>query len=382
MTSSTWPRFLLSCLAALALSAAARGEEKGKSHALLIGVKDYPEDSPFAPLKYTENDVEELARVLDRRGSPFEGNVRLLSGTRGKKKPADAPTAANVRKAVAALAKGKRKDDVILVALAGHGIQVSVKDPKGKGEDRRFAYFCPQDATNTSNVDYQTGRHETLILLTDLLGDLGESDAGCKLVLVDACRNGKGADSLRVNKSQVPDGVAVLFSCKNGQQAWETPNLGKAGHGVFFHYVIRGLKWDAADKNGKVTWSSLVDYVTENVEAQVPKLLGKGATQQPHQITNLERKSPLLLIPADLTKPPKVEGQVTKVAGDFVTISIGSDVGLEVGHVLEVFRLGDKPQYVGRLELKDVSQSTAVGKIIGKVKNAPKVGDRVADSIR
>src|SRR5215475_3642519 len=39
-------------------------EPKGKSYALLVGVKDYGERSTLGPLKYTENDAEELAKVL------------------------------------------------------------------------------------------------------------------------------------------------------------------------------------------------------------------------------------------------------------------------------------------------------------------------------
>src|SRR4051794_38197338 len=67
----------------------------GKKYALLVGVKDY-DHANLTPLQYPENDVEELARLIDRAGSPFHGNVRLLTTARGKRNNDDQPTAANI----------------------------------------------------------------------------------------------------------------------------------------------------------------------------------------------------------------------------------------------------------------------------------------------
>src|SRR5947209_3062908 len=208
MSATTWFRLLGVSALAIVLGfviPAWTDTPKGKSYALLIGVKDYGERATLGPLKYTENDVEELAKVLDKPGSPFHGNVRLLTCTRGKKKAADAPTAANIHQAIQALIKGKGKHDTLLVALAGHGVQLEVKDPKAKQKPKGYAYFCPQDA-DLPGADYATGRHEHLVLLSDLLGDLGDCGAGTKLVLMDACRNERSSRSLRLNKELVPDG--------------------------------------------------------------------------------------------------------------------------------------------------------------------------------
>src|SRR5262249_52470194 len=98
---------------------------RGTKHALLVGVLEY--DSPLLEkLKFTENDVEELGKVLSGKGGFAE--VRLLTTRRGQAKKDDAPTAANIRAALAALLAGKKRDDTVLVALAGHGIQMKVKE--------------------------------------------------------------------------------------------------------------------------------------------------------------------------------------------------------------------------------------------------------------
>jgi formylglycine-generating enzyme required for sulfatase activity len=301
MSPKAWFRCVGLCAVLVALASLVGWSDdakKGKGYALLVGVKDYGGRSTLGALKYTENDVEELAKVLDVKGSPFEGNVRILTCTRGKKDKADAPTAENIQKAVRTLIKGKKADDTVLVALSGHGVQLTVRGPKAKDKEKSFAYFCPQDA-DLAAPDYETGRHDNLVLLSDLLGDLGDSGAGVKLLLMDACRNDRTArSSLRLNKDLVPEGVLALFSCKTGQFAFETDKRGK-GHGIFFYRVIEGLKGEAKDKKGRVTWSRLVEHVTEAVEEDAREVIGQGAKQTPHEIKNFAGPSPVLLSPKE-----------------------------------------------------------------------------------
>jgi hypothetical protein len=138
------------------------------------------------------------------------------------------------------------------------------------------------------------------MLLDDLFDQMGKCDAGHKLALIDACRNEDrvkaGERRIDAKRVTIPDGVAALFSCGRGQTAWETSKLGD-GHGVFFHYVIQGLKGDAKNGEGTVTWDSLSDYVKRQVSRQVPELIGGGASQSPASMGNLEGESPTLTRP-------------------------------------------------------------------------------------
>src|SRR5262249_13763223 len=159
------------------------------------------------------------------------------------------PTAASVRKALAALTAKRKKDETILVALSGHGLQLEVHDPDEKGQPRSYSYFCPSDADFRDKVSYSTGRCGSLISLKaegfDALDDCG---AGARLVLMDCCRNEYKAQQvtrsrgLDVSKISVPEGVGLLFSCSSGQKAFETD---KHKHGVFFHFVLEGLQGKA-----------------------------------------------------------------------------------------------------------------------------------------
>jgi formylglycine-generating enzyme required for sulfatase activity len=260
----------------------------GRKHALLVGVRDY-DSAKLDPLKYTENDVEELARVLTEQAG--FASVRLLSTSRagGGKNRRNAPTGANLRAELKALLAQRKRNDVVLVALAGHGIQATVK---GKEE----SFFCPSDA--------QLNDPKTLLGLSDLLAELDGSGAGTKLLLVDACRNDPTLGRGLTAPSLLPRGTAALCSCKSGERAFESPKLGK-GHGIFFFHVIDGLRGKARNKRGEVTWSSLADHVIDKVSDDVPRLIGGGARQTPEQKLSLTGRSPVL-VPSRASRMGKV----------------------------------------------------------------------------
>jgi hypothetical protein len=263
----------------------------GARFALLVGVLEY-RHAKLADLKYTENDVKELAGLLTQPGAGF-ASVRVLTTTGGRERAEDAPTLANIRAAVRRLLADKGKRDLVLVALSGHGVQR--RDPRtGKAE----SFFCPSDT--------EPDDPGKLLSLDGLFADLERSGAGVKLLLVDACRNelprdrGFDADAL----PRPPRGTAALFSCSSGQRAFEPDEL---RHGVFFHFVLEGLRGKAKNEDNEVGWDDLAAYVKRQVNRQTPKLVGGGARQTPHEIKDLVGEPPVLLrLPAVAKKiaPP------------------------------------------------------------------------------
>ena len=81
--------------------------------------------------------------------------------------------------------------------------------------------------------------------------------------------------------------------------------------------------------------------------------------------------------------PPNVEGVIKAVDAKtgLVTISIGSDAGLQKGQTLEVFRLVPQPVYLGKLEVIELNPTQAVGKPEARSKATIQVGDRVSGSM-
>jgi hypothetical protein len=63
------------------------------------------------------------------------------------------------------------------------------------------------------------------------------------------------------------------------------------------------------------------------------------------------------------TKAAKADGVVSKVNGDLVEISIGSENGVEKNHTFDLFRLGEK-RWLGRIRVIEVMPTRAVGKLL------------------
>ena len=248
---------LVLLLAGLTLSASLSAESapraaRGKKYALLIGVTEY-KHSAFASLKYTENDVEKLAELLLDKSAGFT-DVRVLSSSRGKKNAKDTPTAANVGKALADLVADKTQGRRRPRRRGGSRRAPGGGRPRRQGQAEELELFLPSDA-DLVGVSYSTGKSKSLVNLEDLFTQLGQCGAGTKLALIDACRNDLKAGATRNLDPDMsaPRGVAALLSCGPGQRAWETEKLGE-GHGVFFHYVLEGMKGKARNLQGEVTW--------------------------------------------------------------------------------------------------------------------------------
>lgn len=70
---------------------------------------------------------------------------------------------------------------------------------------------------------------------------------------------------------------------------------------------------------------------------------------------------------------------------DRVTVDVGADHGLEVGHTLEAYRLEPEPTYLGMIRILTVSERSAVGEVqpFSVSRRSPlKVGDRVISDLK
>jgi formylglycine-generating enzyme required for sulfatase activity/uncharacterized caspase-like protein len=317
MSPVTWCRLVV-CAAVLAVVAVPGWTDSpkdkkadGKKYALLVGVCHYQNDD-FPPLRFPVNDVVELAETLKGPSAGFPSeNVRVLTTppedrTR-KEKPRgekNAATAANIEKALDELLRDKGKEDTILLALAGHGVQLKVKDPRKKRPVKTLAFFCPTDA-QLDDTDYNKETSPTLINLDHLFNRLSKCQAGVKLLIMDACRNdveskdkprargiGEKSTNLDPDAMKLPGGTLGMFSCRRDQQSWEVPKL---KHGAFSYFLLQGLRGKAKDpRTGEVTWGLLADYVARQMESEVPTLVGGGAVQTPHTFYNKPGRSPVV----------------------------------------------------------------------------------------
>jgi formylglycine-generating enzyme len=292
---------VLASAVALFVSSAGVAQDPGTGRklAFLVGVGKY-QHGKLNDLDFTENDVEDVDSALRAQGY----KTLLLTTRIGKTNAARQPTQENFWSSLSAFIKQNKptKADLMIVCLAGHGIQ-----PLGSDD----SYFCPADANpaikevktpqGTKNVP---ANPETLVSVGDVLKVLDDSGVGYKLLLVDACRNDPSVRGRRgldhVNVAALPEQTGVLLSCKSGEFSFEHKSLGR-GHGVFFHHVIEGLSGAAQDAKGRVTWDGLGLYVRSEVPAKVRDIFGdQGGAQNPNAINNIAGEPAVL---ARITAP-------------------------------------------------------------------------------
>jgi hypothetical protein len=281
----------LTCLAVIiAFAANALADDKaapakGRKYALCIGINEY-KIRTLDKLKFAEKDISELAEILHGSGFTVE---KMLGSSTGAREA----TKANIRDRFETILKQVTKDDVLLIALSGHGQQLTLKV---NGKDREVPFFCPRDADPRDP--------NTMIAISGLMDDLTTRGGKANLFLVDACRNvddrgeRSGFDSNRVEN--LGSGTAAFFACSGLQRAVETDKAG-GGHGLFFHFVLEGLRGapGATDPEGQVTWDGLVPYVKKEVKAAAKvwcDKLPEDQRQVPHLVSNLAA-DPVLTVP-------------------------------------------------------------------------------------
>jgi hypothetical protein len=147
--------------------------------------------------------------------------------------------------------------------------------------------------------DYDPGRPDSGLPLSELLGSLAESESQQKLLVLDICwpnllpaiTGGAGdvAGAIEGQLRAVPDPKRlVLCSCSPGQVAQSSESLGRSIFGYYFEQALQG----AADRygndsfeDGRVTVVEAAQFVTARVDRwamrnrarrQTPILLGEG----------------------------------------------------------------------------------------------------------
>jgi len=285
-------------LVALGFASAVLAQPAPKKRALLVGVSTYQKAGlADKPLPFAAPDMEELAITLKDAG----WDVRLLVS----KGSLNQATRCAVVKAFDETLDGVNAQDAILIAFSGHGQQfrAGIKNDDDQLVEAEEAFFCPSDAVRNEIA--------TLLGLSEILRQLGKR-GGCNMVMVDACRDdprrggGKGIDGNTVRN--LPANTAVLLSCAARQQSFETNQMNPAtpekGHGVFLHRVLQGLKKDARNARGEVTWDRLAEYVKESVnddalrwfpERAILNAAGEKVVQTPHAVGSLIGRSPVLV---------------------------------------------------------------------------------------
>ncbi|MGB3203383.1 MAG: caspase family protein [Crinalium sp.] len=223
---------------------------------LMVGVNKYQDDS-LPSLRYSSVDCQGLSEALLEATQGFtQKDIKIYHDFAG-----ELPYLKTIRASIQQISTTAKSQDTILFYFSGHGML----EP-----NTQQAYLCLADTQKDNLVN-------TGLALQELLQLLGNCAAHQQLVWLDACHSGgmtlrgiqatKAESPLnltpqlveilqqRASKSQ---GFYALLSCDQGQQSWEFPEL---GHGVFTYFLMRGLRGEAADSQGRIDVDSLYRYV-------------------------------------------------------------------------------------------------------------------------
>ena len=227
--------------------------------ALIIGAQDYDPRDGLTPLSCARNDALALGRVL-REQCGF-GAVRVLAGE-GIAGSDGRPTKSAIRSEINRLRESPKRIELLVVAFCAHGLTLPVG-----GADRY--YLLPEDAH----------QHEpdSFLEFADLMRRLNEIPANDRAVIFDTCRNRPEAgrasgDNLLARDLSIelltrPEGgregtTAVLTACSLGERAYEMQD---AGHGVFFHFLLQGMKGPAWTKQGTLSLNDAFGYAEREI---------------------------------------------------------------------------------------------------------------------
>jgi hypothetical protein len=235
-------------------------EDLKRLRALFVGVDAYASPK-LGKLRFAAKDAADLAAFFkEQEGTSY-------SKVESKVLPPDATREA-VIDGLEWLEKGSEKGDVNLLFLAGHGTS----------DERQRFYFMAADSDpdKLGATGVPTGK------ILETIRNL----EGTRIVILDACRSGAGADGMvlaaspaGMNKvsNELGDrtlGVILYASARGPQVSFEHKDW---LNGAFTKALIEGLRGAADPKNrGYVETDALSVYVRERVEELTSKLkLGK-----------------------------------------------------------------------------------------------------------
>jgi uncharacterized protein YjiK len=247
--------------------------EKPRLFVLCVGINDYAEQT-FA-LKYAANDARAVHDLFTERGkaSGVYAEVRptlLLNRAAGRD---------GIRKAFKALAAEARPQDVLVVALAGHGvtsnglyrfIPADFRKRPGKTLDQDVR---DQGIANDVLADHL---RSVKALKKVLILDTCQSGGAVKLLLGSRDPNGLRAATERMNRNE---GVFVIAATVSSQEAKEVEAL---GHGLLTYTLLAALnavdKGPLADRGLRATGpGGMVDVFSwfNYASNQMPELMKK-----------------------------------------------------------------------------------------------------------
>lgn len=233
--------------------------------ALIVGVDAY--ESPK---------VERLSgAVADARGvrdalikyADFPEKQAILLTSDGAQKP----TTRAILTKLEEIRQATQPDDLLLFFFAGHGVEV---------DGQRYLLGYDTDVSGPGALK------ATSLAANALMHELETIRANHRVIMIDACRNDPTQSSRAVVANEAFEAAftlqpakeggvrATFLSTSKGQSAYEWTEKKR---GFFSYFIEKGIAGEAANR-GKVTLTSLIDYLNESVPQAVRQYRNRDQT--------------------------------------------------------------------------------------------------------
>lgn len=269
---------LLFCFAGICGSVQAADPAQTNLYAVVVGVTRF-QDASIPPLNLSAKDAKDFYTFLmERKGAFKSAEVTLLTD--------EEATRANITNALRNRLKFAGKDDIVIIYLSGHGAQ--------DAEHSNEFYFVTHDARRDNLFG-------TALLMNDTHLFRGIASERC-LLLADACHAAGFIPGLEQGKAkaitslfQGRRGRVAIASSKPNEQSYERSIYGNS---VFTHFLLKGLRGEAAKHSGGsfVSAKDLYEFVQSETrkateEKQHPQFYGAVGTNEQAPVFPVRRFS-------------------------------------------------------------------------------------------
>jgi hypothetical protein len=227
-----------------------------RSVAFLVGVDTFS-DSAFKPLRFCQNDVDGMARVLR---NPEISGFEVIE-VRNKRHD---EVLKGLERTVAKLVAG----DKLLFYFAGHG--------RRSPQSGRL-YLVAADTE--SDAPLSTG-----ILIDRVLDIIQESRCDNRALVLDCCYSGAVGERFRARGGDIATGFVALKNAGTyiltastaielAEERESAAGDGTSGNGIFTKYLIEALETGDASSgdSDEITIDAVYDYVQKRITSQQPQ---------------------------------------------------------------------------------------------------------------